>query len=1497
MQWAATVGGVPHVPVTPAAERAKQAKTISEQGISDIVPRSRRLGAAAVCRRLWAAATVAVGTLLLRASGAAAHPGRQHYHDGDRVVPGYRPPVTGNPDDHGARPDYSPSTTGSGNEGDLAGCPLPAEMTDLCLDPKGLLPMWRWTWVNGLWSDWGGWWAFSQIKAAIGSMYDLIVRILFVLSSVVWYLLSRLLYLVLSADFAGAVAKSINSNYKRIAEALISSGVVATVAIIALMMGAWALYRNNTGLAVRRILTSWVMLGLVFTMLWPLQELPADQLTIPTSSEDTETERIQKVRTAAGQQRGTPLWLYGLVLDVSDEASEMLTSVSLGLTSGTEEGASHASYCSVYIQQLEKLYLATVEWQLAKSQGITLDDELPDAQAAMVAAKHYTPIFLSRLWERAYLGPWSRAQFGSPQTALNGSCLWAEVKAGQVSAPEIMAVWSSTCADSTLTAGRSDVVRDWGVGLALYGCPDHTTDAVAEIPLAESGKAYEPLQQDRAWRVFHPDGDTETLTFLNLASGCGLAAPDGVKANSEGAPSFTDPINSGNDKEGGDDQDSNDDEDGPSYPRLHKDGTLFTRGAYSYINASRIGMRPDRAEEKGEWFSLDLCHLWLTGTKVHSILDKRDGDTVGEYGSGSRDGQHEGLNSDFLQHRGAIGCADAERSAEVVVENMGDGELQWREVTDADQAYQAAADICTFAGGRFFDRILNGLVVLLVSFSFAFSLFGMAVGTALAQILLVIVFMCLPVVLVASAIPTKLTRGLLPQTLKVGLFASIAHAVFLLILTAMVFLIDVLIAAVAEATTPGSFLRVMLLAVIPFVVKKVIAGFGKRLNMDFTSMKGGMRVTSGIAAAGFGQDRSRMGDQLRYYGHSAVHGMMYGGMGRRGGVNIGERGMALAPARASASGSVPTRTGPRPSPGAQARESSTAAGSVLGGISGMTVRNRGRRGDPSGGPVGGRTGPASGRSAEPRGGAADPVVDAGRPPRPSAPTSGVLLDRGSPDLGIARDWPSGGPSTVGWEQTPAGLLLDPRHGPPDPSPPADAGPPVSAEPPASTEDLFDSDANYDPDSESERPAGSRVRRGVIKAAKFVKKHPLATFATLGVLTGVGIPAAAAVYVGGKFVKYATRGPVRIIKRIAGRAKQTGAYDRARDAMVSSQAALMMQKRYQAGITPTIQRQPATTRTPAAAIGAATPSGGESASFHPAAADGFDPGYIDPTMPPGEHRIEPPPADGSDSGPGDDIAAAGAPIGGTGPDAAPTVAPTGPAPVVGPPAHTPIVGTDPIPAGGGPDPSYSAGGPIPPDPAPAQPQQPVAPQPRPTASPQQPAPQQPVAPHPAAPPASPQPPQQPVAPQPRPTASPQQPQQPVAPQPAPQQPAPQQPAPQQPAPQQPVAPQPRPTASPQQPAPQQPVAPQPRPTASPQQPVAPQPRPTASPQQPAPQQPVAPEPAPQPPASQQPQQPVAPQPAAPPAPAQPQPPASPQQPAPPQPPRTPQHDQPGEPRET
>lgn len=1055
------------------------------------------------------AVSAAVTVLLLRPAAAAAQ----------------------RPEDWPTKPDGSPDN-----------CPLPWEMSDLCADPKRLLPMWRWTWANYHWSDWSGWWDFARIRAAIGGMYDFVVRVLFVLASIVWYLLSRLLYMVLSADFAGAVADDINSVYKLLAESLITSGIWFIVAIAAFLAGAWALYRYDTRTAWRRILTSWIMLGLMLTMLWPLQELDPDEIDPDLSgitADDPDDARIAAVREHGAQQNGTPLWVYSAILDISDEVSYSLADLSLALTSRDRD--SHSSYCSVYVQQLERLYLATVAWRTGEAPS----------------AKHFTPIFLSRLWERAYLGPWSRAQFGGPQSAYNGSCLWAEANTGHVTAPEIMAVWASSCKypNGLLTWGTvPQVVKDWGADVPLYGCegtfglPEDATP----IPPAYPNQGYTAANADRAWRIFRPDGSDETLVFLNIVSGCGLTPiaeqtrqgsySPGVRTNAYGIPEVPGVWD-------------------PTVNNRDGDETLTARRNYGYIESSRVGMRPDEGNELGEWFTFDVCAAWLTGTRVTSGVDKRHGDTMGFDGSAQQ-----GLNANYVKHRGHIGCQDAEVSASKVVENMSEFP-ELRATNSAEGAYAAAADICTFAGGRMFDRILNGFIVLGVAFSFAFSLLGMTVGTALAQILLVIVIMTLPFVLVVSALPMRATRGLLIQTLKLAFFAAIAHAVFLFILASMVFLIDILVAGVAQATNPGSYLRLLLLAIIPFVVKKILAGVGKRMNLDFTSMKGGLRVTSGLAAAGFGNDQNRLGTRLGYYGHSLAHGAMYGRHGR------GPRGMAYGPRPATSFGHGRGRgrggtftTGPN-------RGGSGRGGPHPGGAFGGGAADRIRAGRAFGSGTGGGPGAIALASAA----GAGSVLTAGRR-EPAGSRAGKVLPHDRPDRSTGVLFPAGGPSTGGWSTNNDGLLVPPsaRTTPPPASPPLPAPGPDPASGASGGNDDTDSldpSVDYDPHPDTRRSPRARIRSAAGSAAKYALKHPLATFAALGVMSGVGIPAAAAVYLGGKAVKFAIPGPRRLVRRMASRVADSGSMDRARDAMRDSQTVLRMQERAAQGDPPIVSRPP------------------------------------------------------------------------------------------------------------------------------------------------------------------------------------------------------------------------------------------------------------------------------------------------------------------------------------
>ena len=778
-------------------------------------------------------------------------------------------------------------------------CPLPAGMEEYCRSPEELLPMWRWTRVSYIWSNWsGGNFIERPVKAALGAMYDLSVRIMFIVASLVWDVLSRLLYMALQADLAGHLADAINATYHQVALALWNSGAIWLVLLIGYGAAIVKLWRHGIKESAKTVAWSVLSISMLLVMLFalgsdnePLEPAlsagaPKDSVTDPFG----DTGFAERGKDRQDDETLTPRWFYERTKDVSDMASIMLTDVALGLS---KNNVAHGSYCSVYTHQLERLYLLAAHHK---------------ATDGKLTAKHYSPIFLSRLWERAYLGPWSQAQYGAPQNAYNGSCLWAETNS--VGAPEIMAVWTVSCdavgsgsnygpdgsSDYLARANADAAVLDLGTTdeTPLYGCLG-TVPAGGEalpMPHAYTGIApntpYMLEEQDRAWRVFHPNGDDETLTFLNLASGCGLVPTDSLTTYEEdggdpdGAPEYAPPTKFTDEGK----------------PRLHSDGTLFVVGEYAYVQQRRIGMRPDKGEKKGHWFSADACRIWITGGKAASSLDNGYSDTAADntrrgfydtVGKGSLDddhldGEHQGLNSQYLQDRAKIGCTDAEVSAEKVSENMGakykdDGgvehDLDWRDATSPEQAFAAASDICTFAGGRIVDRYLYGLIVLGTAFSFAFSLLGLTLGTVLAQILMAMVFMFLPVVLLLSAVPSRATRALLPRVVKLAFFAAMANAVFLLALTSLVLVIDILTNAVVASTEPGSLIRVFFLAVAPIVAKKILGKASKKLGLDITSIKGSLRTTSGLAAASLGSDRSSLADKSGQYGKTMMQKAYY----------------------------------------------------------------------------------------------------------------------------------------------------------------------------------------------------------------------------------------------------------------------------------------------------------------------------------------------------------------------------------------------------------------------------------------------------------------------------------------------------------------------------------------------------------------------------------------------------------------------------------------------
>ena len=568
----------------------------------------------------------------------------------------------------------------------------------------------------------------------------------------------------------------------------------------------------------------------------------------------------------------------------------------------------------------------------------------------------------------------------------------------------------------------------------------------------------------------------------------------------------------------------------------------------------------DKALPDDKWFSVDVCRAWLTGVNpISSSADTRHGSTDPV---GLNNGVVLGLNSsnqnsgdEFLRHRASLTCASAKESASYISDNIG-FIPSLPEVTNATAAFSAADNICTYSGDRYFNRFLYALITMLTAFAYLFTLAGLAAGTALAQILLGLIFMMLPVILVVAAIPVQAARKFLPRILKTTIAAFLAHTIFLVILSFIVFVIDVVSFAILNATDPGTSVRVIALALIPYIAKKVVSGVTKQLGFDFSSMKGALKVTSGIAAGatGGGGGGQRGGIAQRYarrMGHSMVSPYRM-----RSALGMGGRGMRTTPSAALAGGAGGAATAAaltgttRPRVGRE-----PWGGPSLPGAPGTTNRQggKGQRGAPGsdGTPGGtgadrppgadGQTGApgadgAPGRAVRtgPAASSADRTSAHKRPPSGPSPAStpprGVILP-GNPDLSgydprLQRD-----SSTVLEQPTDvsAGGIHVPQGATLPPPPAEEPLPSQPVSPPDATD--YDSDRYQGRVAETARLGGHAALWG----AGFARRHALLTYAATGLaVTGVGIPAAVAVYAGGKMMKKVARRPTQAV---VGKAKQ------------------------------------------------------------------------------------------------------------------------------------------------------------------------------------------------------------------------------------------------------------------------------------------------------------------------------------------------------------------------
>ena len=1118
-------------------------------------------------------------------------------------------------------------------------CHLPPELYKYCDEPLNLLPMWRWTSATYVWTDWGGegglfGWLTSGVRSIGGAALDLLVRFSFILAGLLWRLLAGLLDLALDADFTDSLLKSMDRIFYSAGNSLIDSGLVFLVALIALLAALRQMHKSGFQEAVRVMVWSIAPIGLLLSMWLAVNRVYSDDSLVNNQGLEYQTTEED---TLTPSWFGTPSWMYSKLRTTTAYLSESLVRMSFGLTDGRSK---YNSYCSVYAHQLEKLYLQT---KYSKGVGVPPSSsdypsiDYPYQPDFQLPPSAYSFIAISRLWERAYLSGWSYAQFGSPQRAQNGSCLWAEANTANTPV-ETMAIWGTTCNPNDFLPDAAAGWEYYGAesSTMLYGCEDTLMQGGVALPeptplTATRPSRYDQQQKSRAWRIFKPPGGAMTRVFLNLASGCGLVsanAPD-LGKTPDGVPGVY------NDRRYADAQNKvyrwvQSDHDTlillEQSPGLYLPQHVAGIARNHRSNTGNADLENFKWTNAGNWpfMTAITCGAWVTGAtegldcpgcsgvfqskatwNSAAVDDRVIGFSMFGDGSRSRAGashEHAGFYDRRVAETSAYDCGDITKSAlKFTTSNPGTqndtqtGDLQ--EITDASVANRLAADVCITEGASFGFRLLHAIITLATAIIFFMSLLGLSAGTALAQIILGMIFMMLPLILIISAIPSRATKTLALRVLKIAVGASLAHAIFLLLLTIVVLLVDVMVYAISESTEPG-WTRAMFLAIIPVVVLKMVSGLTKQFGFNATGLKGALSLTSGLAAGNIGNSGGGGGSTIQRYGRGMVNqavGPYAVRRAFRGGSMSPRAAGAAGRGGAAAAGGLKRMLNPlRPS---SSQKAAAASGSKpAGAVAKM------RASLPSTRKPAEQTKPASAGGAMPSvvaPGASDKSAQADVARQQTASVS----PRQQSEAATQRSQPQ---PVAQAQQQDASIDTDSSEAharsaqyatsPREQQPQEETGLLATAPPehePAPQKDLL----------KPRKLDKTRVVAGFYakKAARFVARHPLASMAAFSAATmGIGLPAAMLLYGTSKVAALATRIPRRIIKN-----KAQSAWQGARQSRSELQGLLTERQALKLALMPPLppEQPPPTGTGGGARQGGPSPAGGVAPQGYPSEAGG------------------------------------------------------------------------------------------------------------------------------------------------------------------------------------------------------------------------------------------------------------------------------------------------------
>lgn len=679
-------------------------------------------------------------------------------------------------------------------------------------DPAYFLPAFRWRDSMELYSN------FGVIESSVKAPLNALTSLLFLISGWVWGLLAMVLNFALNVQLTQSLLNQINSGYKALLNALDMSGITFLIIVIALFSVAKAMLKGRASQVISMVMALALCLGAAYA----LNDLAGNgQQTAPAGGEGT-------VFKGATVPVGSPAWIATQGLWITDQVGNTLTKpfsegakvAGVDLTQYNDPALNHwTPNCGAYIRSLNDLYRAGV----GKKGG-------PETNAMLT---------LNTIWLQSYLPNYTRAQYGNTTDGYRAVCHYLEATHG-VSPGEQQTIMANTFGTA---------------GLGAIGGHVASGNQANYKPQGSFGNVKDFEAQQFAWMTCYRTGtnpSTEARKAKDLngywdpnpGSGGGdntkipdLEKPSGGAGNSTAAG--LSPLALGVPTTGG----------SKTYETksLNDDGSVKAGDAGVSGWSARYGWGV-----MGSVSGNDCAQFWAFGPgrqPVNNIVSiplglfteplsiKLFGDDKGfdrfKFSSGSAAAKrYDGATNLGSKPDGSGGASNADKSALI------------------DSSYSTMQGVW---GENLGARFLSGLIALITSIVFLWSIGGLALGCVVALCGLVIMLILLPASLLLAATPGARERSnpLGVRMLKMTggfLAARLVLLVSLILLVQMIGILNSFVTG-ANIADAGSYLTMLTPLAAVYLMRKLFAAVGMG---NLTSVAGslGMATAGAIALSG-----------------------------------------------------------------------------------------------------------------------------------------------------------------------------------------------------------------------------------------------------------------------------------------------------------------------------------------------------------------------------------------------------------------------------------------------------------------------------------------------------------------------------------------------------------------------------------------------------------------------------------------------------------------------